>query len=128
MIFLDTHTWYWWLAIPERLSERAHSAIEKAQSIGVSVMSCYELVVLVQRKRIAIDRAADTWVRQALSAPGTVVVDLHPSLAVAAAQLGPEFPGDPFDRVIYVSAREHRAPLVTKDRHLREADPERTVW
>lgn len=128
MIFLDTHTWYWWLAIPERLSERAKSAIDRASSIGVSVMSCYELVVLVQRKRIAIDRAADTWVRQALAAPGTVVVDVHPALAVAAAQLGPEFPGDPFDRVIYASARELRAPLVTRDRLLLEADPQRTLW
>lgn len=128
MIFLDTHAWVGWNDVPERLSARARASIERAQSIGVSPLSCYEVAMLVQRGRIALNRDLRSWIRHALAAEGTVVADVHPNVALAAAELGPGFPGDRIDRLIYATAVELGATLVTKDRRLRAADPARTLW
>lgn len=128
MIVVDTHAWYWWLALPERLSRRARAALVRAQSIVVSPLSCYEVAVLVGRGRIELDRPIHDWLRQAMAAEGTVVAELHPAAALAAAELGPAFPGDPIDRIIYATAVDLDARLVTNDQRLRDADPERTLW
>jgi PIN domain nuclease of toxin-antitoxin system len=56
---------------------------------------------------------------------------LAPTVAISlrAGSLDPaEFHGDPTDRLIYATAVEHDANLVTADSRLREADPARTVW
>jgi len=94
----------------------------------VSPLSCFELSLAVARGRIALDRELAVWVRQALAMEGVAIVDLKPAAAVTAATLGAEFPKDPVDRMLYATAAELGVPLVTKDRRLREADPERTVW
>jgi PIN domain nuclease of toxin-antitoxin system len=47
---------------------------------------------------------------------------------VRAGSLDEAFPGDPADRVIYASAVELGARLLTADRAIRGFDPARTVW
>ena len=49
--------------------------------------------------------------------------------ALRAGLLDPaEFHGDPIDRLIYATAVEHDARLITVDQRLRAADPARAVW
>jgi len=51
------------------------------------------------------------------------------STSLRAGSLDPrEFHGDPIDRLIYATAVEHDARLVTADERLREFDPDRVVW
>jgi PIN domain nuclease of toxin-antitoxin system len=128
VIILDTHAWFWWLTMPDQLSPRARKVIAAAGAIGVSPLCCYELCQSVLRGRAALDRDPATWIREALAADGTRVLTLHPAAAVRAAALGPEFPRDPIDRLLYATAVELDAPLVTRDRRLRAADPVRTLW
>jgi PIN domain nuclease of toxin-antitoxin system len=128
VILLDTHAWYWWLALPERLSVRAQRAIDAASSVAISPLSCWELAMLVRVGRIALDRDPRAWVRQALATEGVVVADVHPAAATAAGLLPDEFPGDPMDRILYATAVELDAPLVTKDRRLHAAAPDRALW
>lgn len=128
MILLDTHAWMWWVGLPERLSAPARRAIEEAEAIGVSPLSCYEVALLANRGRVQLDPDAGTWLRRALAAEGTFVADLHPAATVRAATLGPEFPGDPIDRMLYATAVELGARFVTRDERLRAADPVRTLW
>lgn len=128
MIVLDSHVWFWWSVLPAKLSRRARQAITGAASIGVSPLSCYEIVWGVRAHRIALDRPISQWLRDALSAEGIRLVDLHPAAAQRAAQLGAAFPGDPIDRLLYATAVHLGVPLVTRDRRLRAADPERTLW
>ena len=84
--------------------------------------------MLVERGRIALDRDVSAWVRQALAHDHVEPIPLEADAAVAAARLGPRFPGDPADRLIYATARLLRAPLVTKDARLRAFDAAGTVW
>ncbi len=69
-----------------------------------------------------------TWIAGALSADRVETLPLRAGAAAAAGLLDERFPGDPADRLIYASAREQQAPLVTKNALLRKFDPAGTVW
>jgi PIN domain nuclease of toxin-antitoxin system len=53
---------------------------------------------------------------------------LSPQIALAAAQLPPTFPSDPFDRIIAATAIVERVPLLTADRNIRRSRAVRTIW
>jgi PIN domain nuclease of toxin-antitoxin system len=126
VIVLDTHTWVWWLVSPRRLSRRATRAIERADRIGVSTMSVFELVQLEQRRRLTFAVPVRTWVREALSRERVEPLPLTAEAAVDAAQL--RFEANPADRIIYATARALDARLVTRDERMHAFDPEWTVW
>ncbi len=129
MVVLDTHAWLWWVADRTRLSTAATAAIAESESIGVAAISCWEVAMLVLRGRIALDRDLARWVRQALAQQGVVALPLTPPVALAAALLERErFGGDPADRMIYATAREAGARLITRDARIREFDPRGTLW
>ena len=117
-VVLDTHTWVWWVAAPKRLGRRARSRIAAATRVGVSAVSCLEVATAVARGRITLDRGTLDWLQAALSVERVDLIPLTPQMAVAAAQLGRDFPGDPADRVIAATAILESAVLVTKDRNL----------
>lgn len=128
MIVLDTHAWLWWTSAAERLSAPARATIAGATEIGVCTISCWEVAMLEQRGRIALDRPVRSWVHQALAHDRVTVLPLTPDDGVDAALLGEEFPGDPADRIIYATARRLRWPLITRDDQLRAFDPSMTLW
>ncbi len=129
MIVLDTHVWLWWLAEPAKLSAAARQAIDEAESVGVSAVSCWEVTMLVQRGRISLDRDVAVWVRQALAHARVAPQPMSADVAVAAGLLDRAgFPGDPADRFIYATAGAVRARLVTRDEAIRRFDPRTTVW
>jgi PIN domain nuclease of toxin-antitoxin system len=126
VIVLDTHAWFWWVNEPGRLSRPASRAIERAQRIGVSTMSVLELADLIERRRIRLDTPTRAWIRDALADEHVEPLPLTAEVAVDAAQL--RFAADPFDRIIYATARAEDAQLVTRDERMRAFDPELTVW
>ena len=128
MIVLDTHTWLWWQTAEEKLSGPARTEIDGAERIGVCTVSCYEIARAAARGRIALDRDVSAWVGQALRTERVEPLGLSHGIAVAAGALGPKFPGDPVDRIIYATTLERGTRLVTRDRALRTLDPVRTVW
>jgi PIN domain nuclease of toxin-antitoxin system len=129
VIVLDTHAWLWWTAAPEHLSPAARREIADATRIGVSTLSAWEVATLERRGRISLDRDVRLWARQALARPRVVALPPSTDIAIAAALLnGDAFPGDPIDRMIYATARDAGAVLVTRDRALRAFDAQNTVW
>lgn len=128
MIVLDTHAWIWWTASSPDLSARARTAIRRETEIGVCAISCWEVAMLVEKKRLGFDRDVLQWMRDALSQPAITLLELTPEIAVGAARLGRDFHGDPADRIIAATALNSHAPLVTKDGKLRAYAPLRTIW
>ena len=126
MIVLDTHAWVWSVDAPHRLPTAARRAIERADRIGVSTMSVFEFVQLVQRRRITLEVPLRAWVRDALARDRVEPLPLTADIALDAAQL--HFEANPADRIIYATARAAHAQLVTRDERLRAFDPELTVW
>ena len=54
MIILDTHAWLWWTNESTELADPARVAIEQADVIGISAMSCWEVAMLVGKSRIGL--------------------------------------------------------------------------
>ena len=84
--------------------------------------------MLVTTRRIELNAPARSWIRQALSQPGIIALQLGPEEAVEAALLDDAFPGDPADRLIYATARHRGALMITRDARLRDFDPRGTRW
>lgn len=133
MILLDTHAVLWWKAGGDRLSPTAADAIAAADALLVSAISCWEVGMLVELGRIVLDREVPVWVAALLAEEPVRPVPLSAASATAAALLGRDgFHGDPADRFLYATAREHAVPLVTKDERItsfaRRTGDVRIVW
>lgn len=128
MIVLDTHVWLWWLGGDPRLSRRAREEIEDNDELGVSVISVWEAATLERLGRVRLLPDLRTWVRRALAGEGVRSVPVTPDVALAAGSLLPPFPGDPADRIIFATALETNAKLVSGDRRIARHDPDRVIW
>jgi len=117
-LVIDTHVWLWLESDPDRLDEQARSRIERAAQVGklwVSVMSVWEIGMLVAKDRIRLSMPVDEWVRQASATPGMQMLGVVPEIALESTRL-PDAPhGDPVDRLLMASARVHNLTLVTAD-------------
>ena len=129
MIVLDTHAWLWWAVDPNRLSTPAQETIDRADSVGVPAICCFEVATLHARKRIELLRNPSEWVRHALAHPRVDELPITSEIAVQAGSLDRDrFPGDPSDRLIYSTAATAGARLVSADLAMRAFDPMRVVW
>lgn len=128
MIVLDTHAWLWYAGDPGRLSAKARASIAAARDLAVSAISCWELAMLCEQGRLRLNPDTRLGIREALSAERIRAVAVSDSIATEAGLLGPDFHGDPADRIIVATALELRATLVTKDIRIRKSRRVSTVW
>jgi PIN domain nuclease of toxin-antitoxin system len=124
-VVLDSHVVHWWSAEPERVSRAAAKALDEADELAVAAISWYELAWLAEHERITVTIPVRSWLEQLAEPVRTV--PLTPAIAAAAVALPTSFPGDSADRLIYATALEHGARLVTKDRKLRDHRAPRPV-
>jgi PIN domain nuclease of toxin-antitoxin system len=118
----------WWVSDPRKLSRPASAAIEQADTIAITAISCWEVGMLVELGRIALDRPVEEWIAQALGLDRAGMAETSWRAGVRASQLGRSgFHGDPADRLIYATARDHACPLVSKDERLRAFDSA-VIW
>lgn len=114
MLILDTHALYWWVnRTPDKLSRQQLDAIETAESLAVSAMTCWEMAWLVKHGRIALKLPVADWLSQ-VEECGVGVIPVTRAIAERAVSL-PEHHKDPADRIIIATAVEHQARLVSVD-------------
>lgn len=118
-VLLDTHVLLWWLAGGDRLSRAASAAIDRTDAVLLSTLTFWEAATLRRLGRVELDRELGVWVQDVLRQPRVAVAPLSAEAAAWAGNLGPTFPGDPIDRLLYATSRDLRVPLVTKDDGLR---------
>jgi PIN domain nuclease of toxin-antitoxin system len=128
MIVLDTHAWVWWATESKQLSTRARRAITDTDELGVSVISCWEVAMLVEKGRLGFNQSCELWIERALEFPQLKLLPLTPAIATMAARLSAPFHGDPADRIIAATCLRIEAQLVTKDRELRRWRHLKTIW
>lgn len=126
MIVLDTHAWIWFTGDDRLLSPAALEAVQRADRIGVSPISVWEVSMLCSKGRLVLDDDVGAWVARALEVPRVEVVPITPSVAILAGRL--PIHGDPADRLLVATALSLSAALVTKDEKIRESALGTIVW
>jgi len=119
VILLDTHAWVWLASAPSNLSAAAASAIARADVVGVSPISAWEIAMLAAKGKIHLSLDASTWVAAGLALDRVRLVPLTAEAAVLAVSLRRDLNRDPADCLIVATAITQRIPLVSKDRRVR---------
>lgn len=128
MIVLDTHSWIWLAGGRDKLSQKARRRCERASILIVPAISMWEVAMLVYKGRIGFDRDVRLWIGQALTLPGIRLEPLTPAIAVRSTHLPGDPCNDPADRMIIATAMEYGAPIITRDKQIRNYLHVRTIW
>lgn len=114
MVLLDTHALYWWVnQTPAKLTSSQTVAIETADLLAISVMTCWEMAWLVSHGRITLRLPLAHWLDE-VERSGVTVIPVSRPIALLAVSL-PEHHKDPADRLIIATALEFGARLVSVD-------------
>ncbi|QSN63244.1 type II toxin-antitoxin system VapC family toxin [Caballeronia sp. M1242] len=131
VIVLDTHTLLWWVS-GGALSKQARAAIEKESGergeIVVSTISAWEIALLVRRGKIGLSMDVGDWIDKVSRIDAVRFMPVDSSIAIKSIDLPGEFHNDPADRLIVATARALAAPIVTRDRLIREYEHVKTIW
>ena len=115
VIVLDTHIWFWLMTQEfDRFPSDWRDIIETVEHVGVSAISCYEIVLAQQRGRLELPCTASQWFQDALEPAGIELFSLTPDIACHAVELSPVHK-DPFDRLIIATALAYGAKLASVD-------------
>jgi len=127
-VLLDTHAWVWACDAPERLGAHARRAILGAQRRMVSVVSAWEIGMLVAHNRLHLATSVDSWIARSVEQSGLVLLDLGLACALESARLPAPVHRDPVDRFLIATARLLDAVLVTADKDIRAYHHVKTAW
>lgn len=119
-LLLDTHVWIWLMNDgPQAIQAAALSRIEDSRTpLYVAAISAWEAAMLEAKGRIRLPVDCLEWIHRALNAPRLSLLALTPGIAVASTRLPGDVHGDPADRILLATAREHNLVLVTRDERL----------
>lgn len=110
-ILLDTHVLLWTRLTPRRLNGRERAAIRDASQRFVSIVSLWEIGILLSLSRVT----ADPHLFQIPQ--GFELLQVLPEHCEAVASL-PQHHRDPFDRMLIAQARIEELTFVTRDRDI----------
>jgi PIN domain nuclease of toxin-antitoxin system len=88
--------------------------IERAEIVGVSPVSCFEIALASQKNPLSLPCDVRSWLMEALEPSGIEIFALSPDIASRAVNLTPVHK-DPFDRIIIATALEFGAILASMD-------------
>ena len=137
MILLDTQIWIWLALGISRIRPAQVSAIVEARNrgdtIGVSIISCWEIAKAVELGRLDLNDGSPNWnlskwFDDAIANTGVEILGLTLAIAVEATALPGDFHKDPFDQMIVATARVHNCPLVTSDGLIRAYSAVATIY
>ena len=118
-LLLDTHIALWLDSGDQRLRPVTRDLVDQAWQNGgtilFSAVSAWEIALLVESDRIALDLPAEAWVTRFVERAGIRAVPLSYTAACGAYQLHHLEHRDPADRLLIATAIELGCPLVTYD-------------
>ena len=117
-LLLDTHVWAWSLLEPDRLSPAVKDALGDPEAeLWLSPISTWEMMLLIERGRIEVDRPASEWVSEALDRVPMREAELNHAVALRSRAVSLPH-DDPADRFLAATASVYDLTLVTADRRL----------
>lgn len=130
VILIDTHIWVWWVWDATRLRENQRQALVNRgnNSIGVSIISCWEVAKLAQIGKLHLPFSVSDWLDMALGYPGITPLNLTTEIVLESTRLPDGFRSDPADEIIVATARVHQCELVTSDAKIRSYPHVSTIY
>jgi PIN domain nuclease of toxin-antitoxin system len=111
-----------WVAERDVISDQAidalNEAVDRDNPVYVSMISSWEIGLLVARGRLPLSMDPLAWFERLLEIPGVRLADISPRILVGSSFLPGRPPNDPMDRIILATAREGGYRLMTRDKHL----------
>jgi PIN domain nuclease of toxin-antitoxin system len=117
-LLLDTHIWIWNHLAPEKISSEVNGILADSDNeLWLSPVSVWELIVLVEKKRLELDRDLKDWVQQSKK---ELMLQEAPLSWEVADELRYTLlkQRDPADRFLVATARVYELTLVTADESL----------
>jgi PIN domain nuclease of toxin-antitoxin system len=126
-LLLDTHIWLWSAQEPHKLNSEVHLAIaDRRNACYLSPVSIWEVIVLLEKKRIAINQDFGQWFEQT-----KIEFDLQEApfdwKVVHELRFTMLEHRDPADRFLAATAMAHDMILVTSDQRLLRVPNLRTL-
>lgn len=127
-LLMDSHTVYWAVYEPERLSVKARDLIaDSANELFVSLATLWELSNKAAIGRLAsAGTSVDTMIARIRGLGVTILPPITEPDVVAASTLPPHHL-DPFDRMLVAQAQANSLTLVTSDRDIPKYNVQ-TLW
>jgi PIN domain nuclease of toxin-antitoxin system len=114
-VLVDTHTWLWMLAQPDRLPPGARTILEDLRTdVLVSAASAWEIGIKHALGKLALPEAPSAFIASRIPGSGCELIDITAEQALQAAALPPHH-RDPFDRLLIAQSRMLGAPLCSGD-------------
>jgi PIN domain nuclease of toxin-antitoxin system len=130
LILLDTHVVVWLAQDYQRISQKAHAAMEEARKkdrgLAVSDITLFEIALLASRGRVTFKPDVETTLSEVERQ--FVVLPITGNVALQAFELPASYPKDPVDRIIGATALIEDIRLVTADREIRKSHAVSTIW
>jgi PIN domain nuclease of toxin-antitoxin system len=121
---IDTHIWIWWLEGSDdlrRIDREALDALGEGDRPKLSVISLWEVSLLVAKRRYVPGKNFEEWLRFA-AGPATVsLVQIDAAIAKELLEIPRRFHADPADRILVATARVLVVPLLTYDDRIRKS-------
>lgn len=124
---LDTHTFLWLAADPDKLSDSVREIVIKPENeLLLSAASGWESALLWKLNRIALPEEPVFFIPQVIQALSLTPLAISFEAAIAAASL-PLIHRDPFDRLLAATAIHEKVPIIGRDQIMKAYGVE-LVW
>jgi PIN domain nuclease of toxin-antitoxin system len=115
---LDTHILLWSLLRPERLSSAVARELDASDnSLWLSPITTWEVIILAEKGRIELDRDPGEWMKRVFDTFPFSQAALNHEVAIESRKVALPHQ-DPADRFIAASAVVYGLTLITADAHL----------
>jgi PIN domain nuclease of toxin-antitoxin system len=128
---MDTCAIIWDALEASKLSDKAFSAIEKADehnALIISDISIWEISMLIKKKRLKVDSTATAFLNLFLQSRNVSVQSISPEIAELSVNFDHNINNDPVDRIIAATSIICNAQLVTADQNLLTSKLLDTIW
>lgn len=120
-LLLDTHIWLWSLLAPDELTARVRTELASATNeIWLSPISSWEVLLLIERGRLAVDGDPLGFIHDMIDALPTREAAINHAVAIESRRIALVHQ-DPADRFLAATARVYELTLVTADARLLES-------
>lgn len=119
-LLLDTHIWLWSFREPHKLSSEVHQVLaDPRNEVFLSPISLWEVMLLVEKKRLEMRQDLATWFARAVADLGLEEAPLNWKVVNEIPCILPNHK-DPADRFLVATAIAYDLVFVTADQKVME--------